>query len=438
MKLFLLKFFLFLNLLFVPLFGDTQLIKKENSDSNITLLVIGGIHGDEPGGYFAASILATHYKIHSKNLWIVPNLNKESIIKNNRGINGDMNRKFSILAHNDKDKETVEEIKKIITQKNVSLVLNLHDGNGFYRKTDKGNIFNPNAWGQTCVIDQCNLSNQPFGDLNKIAADIKERINQKLIEEHHTFDIKNTNTKFDDEAMQLSLTYFAVTNNKPAFAIESSKNLPSLSQKVFYHLLAIEEFMNIMEISFERTFELSEQNLVAILDNYGNLNINNNIFIDLTNIKKFLSFIPIKLESNAFKFSNPLGSVVREGQNFVVYIGNKKVTTLSSQYFEMLEPCKKEKEFDVIVDGKRTSLDFTSDFFVNDDFKIIKKDGYRVNVIGYKAAGQVDESGIAIRLQDFDRRFSMDVDGLVYRVEFYKNDEFCSISKVHFRQDNEK
>lgn len=287
MKIISLKLSIFL-LLLTPLFGNIELIKKENNDSNTTLLVIGGIHGDEPGGYFAASILASHYKIESKNLWIVPNLNQDSIVKNNRGINGDMNRKFSVIDKNDNDKQTVEDIKEIILQKNVSLVLNLHDGNGFYRKTNKGNIFNPNAWGQTCVIDQCNLSkDQPFGDLNKIALDIKEVINKKLIEEHHTFDVKNTNTKFEDEAMQLSLTYFAVTNNKPAFAIESSKNLSSLSQKVFYHLLAIEEFMNIMHISFKREFELSQEKIEEILQNNGNLIINNNICINLTNIKKF-------------------------------------------------------------------------------------------------------------------------------------------------------
>jgi len=63
-------------------YANIQLIKKENPDSNTTLLVIAGIHGDEPGGYFAASILSTHYKITSKNLWIVPNLNKKSIQRN--------------------------------------------------------------------------------------------------------------------------------------------------------------------------------------------------------------------------------------------------------------------------------------------------------------------------------------------------------------------
>jgi hypothetical protein len=437
MKYFFVKLLFIISLVSLFLHADVQLIKKENSDSNVTLLVIGGIHGDEPGGYFSASILATHYKIDSKNLWIVPNLNQESIQNDSRGINGDMNRKFSIINSGDKDKKTIDEIKDIITQEKVSLVLNLHDGNGFYRKTDKGNIFNPNAWGQTCVIDQCELSiNQPFGNLNTIALEIKDRINRRLIEEHHTFDVKNTNTKFDDEAMQLSLTYFAVTHNKPAFAIESSKNLPSLSQKVFYHLLSIEEFMNIMGISFKREFELSEQEIDKILKNYGNLSINNNIFINLNDIKKSLSFIPIKSESNEFKFSNPLGSVAREGRSFIVYIGNQKVSTLSPQYFKMGESCA--EEFEAVVDGKKVSLGVASDFFVNDDFSIVKKDGYRVNIIGYKAVGRLDESDINIKLQDFDKKFSVDVDENVYRIEFYKNNEFCSMSKVHFRQDNAK
>ena len=195
------KFFFLL--LSVALFSsdEIQLIKKENPDSNTTLLVIAGIHGNEPGGYFAASILAMHYRVTSKNLWIVPNLNKASIQADRRGIHGDMNRKFSTIAKNDKDKNIIKNIKKIILSRKVSLVLNLHDGNGFYRKKKRGNIFNPNAWGQTCVIDQCKLSpKQPFGNLNDIASQVKKNINKKLLKEHHVFDVKNTKTKFHDEA----------------------------------------------------------------------------------------------------------------------------------------------------------------------------------------------------------------------------------------------
>ncbi len=49
-----------------------SLIKKESGKLNeSTLLVIGGIHGDEPGGYFAPMLLAKHYTIQKGNVWIV-------------------------------------------------------------------------------------------------------------------------------------------------------------------------------------------------------------------------------------------------------------------------------------------------------------------------------------------------------------------------------
>lgn len=431
MKLFIFKI-IFLSMFTTSLYANIQLIKKENTDSNTTLLIIGGIHGDEPGGYFAASILASHYTISSKNLWIVPNLNKESILRNKRGVNGDMNRKFSKISHQDKDAKTVNEIKKIILDKKVSLVLNLHDGHGFYRKKNQSKIFNPNAWGQTCVIDQCDLDkNQPFSNLNDIALEVKKRMNKKLIKEHHSFDVRNTNTQFDDEAMQLSLTYFAVTNNKPAFAIESSKNLSSLSQKVFYQLLAIEEFMNIMGIKYSKEFELNEKNLSKIIKNYGNLSINANFTINLTNIKKTLSFIPLKSKSNVFKFSHPLGRVLKKDDHFIAYIGNKKIVTLKPQYFKMKEKCT--DKFEALIDKRLVSLNNTSEFLITDDVSIVSKNNYRVNVIGYTSKKYKNESGISIKLNDLDKRYSLDKDNKVYRVEFYKNNDFCSMIKIHFK-----
>ena len=424
--------FFFILLLATSLFGKVQLIQKQNNDSNITLLVIGGIHGNEPGGYFAASVLATHYTIQSKNLWIVPNLNQASIINNKRGIHGDMNRKFAKIAKHDKDKETIKEIKDIILSKNVSLVLNLHDGHGFYRLKNQGSIFNPNAWGQTCVIDQCNLNeHQKFGNLDNIASKVKRNINKKLLKKHHSFNVKNTKTKYDDEAMQLSLTYFAVTNNKPAFAIETSKNLSSLSQKVFYQLMAIEEFMKIMNIKFTRNFPLNENEIAKIIKNYGTLQINGNILLNLSDIKKSLSFIPIKSKGNVLRFSHPLGDFKKVRGNYVLYVGNKKLTTLKPQYFKIAKNC--QKNFDILIDGTKTSIKNTSDFFINDDFEILQNKGYRVNIIGYHAQGHVDESGIKINRKDLNKRYSIDKSNKIYRVEFYKNDEFCSMNMVHFR-----
>ncbi len=412
--------------------ANIQLVKKENKDSNTTLLVIAGIHGNEPGGYFAASILITNYIITSKNLWIVPNLNSESIIKNRRGIHGDMNRKFAYVKKGDKDKKIIEEIKKTILSPQVSLVLNLHDGHGFYRKKNQGNIFNPNAWGQTCVIDQCDLKiEQPFGNLNDIALEVKNSVNKKLLKQHHSFDVKNTNTKYDDEAMQLSLTYFSVTNQKPAFAIETSKNLSSLSQKVFYQLLAIEEYMNIMGIKYKRNFQLNEKEIEKILNNYGTLGINGNILLNLSDIKKSLSFIPIKSNSNEFKFSHPLGKVKKIKGRYTVFIGNKLVTRLRPQYFSLANNCQDKLDF--VIDGKEISLTKTSDFNVTADFKVIKSKMQRVNVIGYQAKGHIDESQVTISLEKLNKNYSVDTQHKVYRVEFYKKEEFCSMLMVHFK-----
>jgi len=87
-------------LIFIPLMAQNQfdfkLIKK-GQDNNNTMLVIGGIQGDEPGGFISASLLATHYEITKGSLWIVPNLNFYSIIKRSRGPYGDMNRKFAYI-----------------------------------------------------------------------------------------------------------------------------------------------------------------------------------------------------------------------------------------------------------------------------------------------------------------------------------------------------
>lgn len=45
-----------------------SLIKKDSGKEGSTLLIVGGIHGDEPGGYFAPMLLARYYKIESGNL----------------------------------------------------------------------------------------------------------------------------------------------------------------------------------------------------------------------------------------------------------------------------------------------------------------------------------------------------------------------------------
>ncbi|MDX1295240.1 MAG: M99 family carboxypeptidase catalytic domain-containing protein [Sulfurimonadaceae bacterium] len=406
-------------------------ITKENNESDPTLLVVGGIHGNEPGGYFAAALLSQYYTVEKGNLWIIPDLNRASIQRNRRGINGDMNRKFAVCKDSDPDHANIDAVKKIITDKRVSLILNLHDGHGFYREKHEGTIFNPRAWGQTCVIDQCNLDkNLPFGDMDRIAREVSRHLNNGLIEEHHSFNVKNTQTKFDDEAMQHSLTYFAVTHNKPAFAIETSKHLSSLAEKVFYQLNAIEAFMKIMGITYSRTFSLNRDTVSSLLTEHGKVLINNKISLNLNNIRKSLSFIPLESNKNTFVFTHPLGSVKRSKGGFVLYIGNQEVTRLRPEHFNDGK-CAPLVTFD--IDGSPKNIKIGSGTYVNSDFRVKADENLRVNVIGYTTPGKPNENGSLVRRSDLNSNFSIDSTKRCFRVELYNQDSFCGMVTVHFK-----
>jgi hypothetical protein len=343
-----------------------------------------------------------------------------------------MNRKFAFIHPEDEDIEAVQSVRKIITENRIGLILNLHDGHGFYRKEHLNTIFNPNAWGQTCVIDQGSLDTEhPFGDLNTIAEKVSQEINTALLEGHHVFDVRNTNTRFDDEAMKHSLTYFAVSQHKPAFAVETSKNLPSLPHKVFYQLHAIEAYMRLMGIHYERHFDLNLQEIEKLLKSYGTLTINNNFYLKLDNLKNSLSFIPLQSESNVFEFQHPLGSVRKNKKSYDLFIGNQKITSLVPSYHANAL-C--DESATLVVDGYIKKSELAKEFSVTTDFKVVNEDSNkRVNVIGFTPSGVKDEANLNIRLKDLDPKYSIDTAHKSYRVEFYHKDRFCGMVLVHFK-----
>jgi predicted deacylase len=144
---------------------DFTLHKLESGRAGTTLLVVGGIQGDEPGGFNAASLLATEYKIRKGNVWVVPNLNFKSIIKRSRGVYGNLNRKFASIKSKDPEFNTIEKIKKIILDEQVDVILNLHDGSGFYRSRYVDPMHNPKRWGQSVIIDQERIKFERFSNL---------------------------------------------------------------------------------------------------------------------------------------------------------------------------------------------------------------------------------------------------------------------------------
>lgn len=416
---------------------DFTLIKKGDENSTNKLLVVGGIQGDEPGGFMAASLLSTHYEITKGSVWIVPNFNFYSILKRDRGPNGDLNRKFNNLSKDDPDYELVKRMKGIIKDKDVKMVVNLHDGSGFFRKTYVDRLHQPLRWGQATIIDQKQIDGIAYGNLEEIANEVDNHINQHLLSQEHIFNTKNTRTylkkTFEEKEMSKTLTYFAINEGKAAFGNESSKALP-VNERVYYKLLALEKFMDVMGIEYQRKFPLSAAGVKQVIDNDIYISFNDKkIFIPLARIRPFINYFPVKKgDTIEFKPSSPVMAVLQEENQYVVYYGNRKLTTLSPEY---LDYDKSSAKVQIDIDGKVQEVALGSLIEVKDYFNVLPDETMRVNVIGYVNQKRENESGLDIKEQYFMKKFSIDKDSKRYRVEFYdsKNkDKFFGMILVEF------
>ena len=407
-----------------------SLHKIESGIPGPTLLVIGGIQGDEPGGFTAASMLVTNYKMKSGSIWVVPNLNFESIIRRSRGIHGDMNRKFNTLSKKDPEFDEVQKIKKIILSDNVDVVLNLHDGSGFYKKKYINKMHNPNRWGQSIIIDQEILNDNQFGGLSKIASNVQQYINKHLHNKNKYFYVKNTETKKGDVEMEKSLTYFSIKNNRPAFAIEASKSFLT-HERTFYHLLAVEGFMSELGIKFHRDFKMTRNSVAKQIGNNLKISLyDNRINLNVEKARRYLNYVPLKKHSSLeYKKNNPLIAVINHKKSLKVRYGNRYVTSLKPQYFEY------DYDLDSItvqIDGRNKKINIGEKINIEKNFRIMANSDYRVNIIGYAQRGVTNENNILIKRKNIKSRFSIDKNEKIFRVEFYKGNKFSGMILVDF------
>ena len=211
-----------------------------------TLLVIRGIHGNEPGGYLAADRFVDINLLKGRMI-IVPRANLETIRANHRGLYGDMNRKFPSAHDHDQDGRVIDVLKDLIGKSDA--MLNLHDGSGyFYPKWVSGSR-NPKKFGQSVIIDRDKWvsKNGEVIELRKMAERVAERVNQDISIPLHQFHVNNTNTALQTSNhpdMKYTATYYALSHlDMPAYGVETSKSLPNDALKATYQTLVINAFM---------------------------------------------------------------------------------------------------------------------------------------------------------------------------------------------------
>jgi hypothetical protein len=407
---------------------DFNIIKKGFKNDN-TLLIVGGIQGDEPGGFMAASLIATHYEITKGSVWIVPNLNFYSIIKRSRGPYGDMNRKFASLAKSDPEYESIQRIKSYINDKNVKLIVNLHDGSGYYRPKYEDIQHSPYKWGQCSIIDQETLKNSKYSDLLTISNNVVKHVNKNLIKQEDIYHLHNTRTREGDKEMEKTLTYYAINQGKAAFGNEASKNLPT-HQRTYYHLLALEKYMDTMGIEYKRKFNLNDQVVMNIIDNDITISLyNNKITLPLSKIRNIINYFPVKNDGTIdFVPSNPLMSIVKKKNEYVIYYGNRRLSRLKADYIDYTN---ENKDITIKVDNIDKKTPFGSLITVKDKFIVYPIKDYRVNVIGYTNKSK-KETNISINRKKMIKQYSIDKDGSIYRIEFYSKEKFAGMILVKF------
>lgn len=393
------------------------------------VLVVGGIQGDEPGGFSAAALLTTHYTILDGTVIVVPNLNFPSIIKRSRGLHGDMNRKFADLSERDPEYETVRRIQAMMAAEDVDLILNLHDGSGFYRPTLEDAQHGPLRWGQSVIVDQSELSGTPFGQLENMAVAVAEKANARLLTAEHRFHVKNTHTGEGDEEMAKSLTWFGINQGKPSFGLEVSKNF-GVGERAYYHLNMVESFFRLAGIDFQRNFPLSPSGVSQALgSNVWVALADNRIVLPMENARKQQAgTLPLPKGKISVVAPTPILAVVSEENKFTVHYGNNTLTSFKPQW---LEADMNLDSVDIQVDGKSHSVPFGSIVPVETSFTVHTPDGYRVNAIGADL-NKTDESNIALAQSDFLPHFSIDTLGTTFRVEVYRGQSFAGMFLVRF------
>ena len=227
---------------------ELNIYKIKGKKPGKTLMLIGGIQGNEPGGFLSADLYAD-MRLEKGNLVVVPRANFYSIITNQRGPNGDLNRKFNL----EDNASTVEDqivsiLKKLINDSDY--LLNLHDGAGYYHPTYIDKWRNPTLFGQSIVAD-CEEYRIPGSTksikLGEMARKILKEVNPHINGDLYKFHFMDTRTDAEDSPhreQRGSATYYALTKHHiPAFGVETSKFLPSIDLKVLYHNMVINAFM---------------------------------------------------------------------------------------------------------------------------------------------------------------------------------------------------
>lgn len=201
-----------------------------------TIMVQGGIQGDETSGYITAQLLS-QARVSKGNLIVLPRANVPSINLHKRQINVDMNRRFDRNYNRFYEDRVARVIRFLLAQSDA--FIHLHEGSGFYNPTYVDKLRNPKRYGQSIIVDTLVYDKI---DLAHTVNSVLAELNGRIATRSYQFKLFNTKT-FDKGTpypeMRKSLTCYALAEHGiPAVAVEVSKSITQIDWKVRQQLSA--------------------------------------------------------------------------------------------------------------------------------------------------------------------------------------------------------
>jgi hypothetical protein len=412
-----------------PASADFSFVRNSGVAPGPTLLVTAGIDGDEPGGIHAAATLITRYQIRSGHVWVVPDLHPRAILLRERG---EMNLKFDHIDLSDPLYDSIARIKDMVLDQQVDLLVNLHDGSGFYHPERISRVKNHDSWGQSVVIDQERLPDTRFGELQHLAEIVAAGIEPGVLGSDDRFEIKNMRTAtLEDEAVtRKSLSWFALRHNKPALSFEASKTHP-VSIRTYYHLLALEALMNQLGITFSRDFELTPRGVARVIREDAKMMLaQGRIHLDLNRMHRNLYDFPLPANPQTdISVVNPLISLQPEGNGYRIHYGNNRLALLHPRRVQIAADFA---TIPMIIDGNRLEVIPGTILPISSHVEIEPLPDYQFTLAGHKD----NWSDLATPIKG--DKASVDRSGRLLRLEIYRGNMFSGMILLDFRKAGEE
>lgn len=236
--------------LFARTFYPLDVFYIQGEKPGPTIMIQGGIQGDESAGVLTADLLR-QAKVKKGNLIVVPRANVPALNQDTRKIHVDLNRRFDRQYDRFYEDILARAIKFFVARSDG--LIHLHEGSGFYCPEYVDQSRNPQRFGQSVIIDCAAYSGVP--DLGRMARRAIDRVNAGVSPPQYVFTLFNTDTfaKSTPHAEQRkSLTFHTVSKlRKPALAVEVSKQIRDMSWKVEHQIIMVREILNNMGVNIE-------------------------------------------------------------------------------------------------------------------------------------------------------------------------------------------